>query len=190
MKKRNIIISALLLISVISINAQTFKKGDLVGNLTLGLGSALYSGIGYSTSIPPLAVSADYGIVDNVFDKGTIGIGGLLGYSSAGQTYNYGGFYGGSYSWNYTYIVIGPRGTIHYPFVDKLDTYAGILLGYNIVSVSTTGNGISTAGAAGSAAIFSAFVGARYYFSDKFAGVVELGSGFAYFNIGISLKLK
>ena len=187
MKKRNLLIISLLFCGIITIQAQTFKKGDLVGDLTIGLGSTLYTGVGYTSSIPPLAIAADYGIVDNVFDKGTIGIGGLIGYSSAGWSNN---SYGYNYGWNYTYIVIGPRGTLHYPFIDKLDTYAGLLVGYNIVSVSATGTAGTYGSAAGSAAIFAFFVGARYYFTDKFAVMAELGTGFAYLNLGISLKLK
>jgi hypothetical protein len=184
MKKRNLVIIALIFISIISLNAQTFKKDNFVGNLTIGFGNALY-GSAYSSSFPPIAISGDYGIVDNVFDKGTIGIGGLIGYTSSKQNIY------SDYSWSYTSIVIGPRGTIHYPFVDKLDTYAGLMIGYDIVSASSTGyNDGYNYTASGSVAIFAGFVGARYYFNDKIAGVCELGFGIAYFNIGISYKIK
>ncbi len=188
MKKLNVLLISFFLISALSANAQTFKSGDLVGNLTIGFGDALYGGLGYATSVPPLAISGDYGIVDNVFDKGTIGIGGLIGYSSAGWNYGYDGY---NASWNITYIVIGPRGTLHYPFVDKLDTYVGLMIGYDIVSVSASNNINGYAyGGSGSQLITAGFVGARYYFTDKFAGVCEIGWGIAYFNIGVSLKLK
>ena len=35
---------------------------------------------------------------------------------------------------------IKPPGSFHYPLVDKLDTYAGILLGYNIVTSKEIGD--------------------------------------------------
>ena len=133
MKKRNLGIVALLFISVISLNAQSFKKGDLVGNLTIGFGSSMYLGYGYgssSSSFPAICVSADYGIVDNVAQKGTIGIGGIIGYES--QSWNY--YYGTAKASDF---VIGPRGTFHYPFVDKLDTYVGLELILDVRSWSS-----------------------------------------------------
>ena len=36
---------------------------------------------------------------------------------------------------------------------------------------------------------YSWFVGARYYFTDKLAGMAELGYGITYLNLGVSLKL-
>ncbi len=73
--------------------------------------------------------------------------------------------------------------------VDKLDTYAGVLLGYNIVSVKDIGTTQIGYSSNGSSGIFSAYVGGRYYFNDKFAGMVELGTGIAYLNLGIAVKL-
>jgi len=35
---------------------------------------------------------------------------------------------------------------------------------------------------------YSWFIGGRYYFSDKFAGMLELGYGITYLNLGIALK--
>ncbi len=188
MKKRNLLIVALLF-SVLSLNAQTFKSGDLVGNLTIGFGNALYSAIGFSTTVPPIAISGDYGIVDNVLEKGSIGIGGYIGYAASSWSYS---ILGSGASWTYTNIIIGPRGTFHYPFVDKLDTYAGLLIGYNIATISASSNlgGYSYTTPAAGGLITSGFIGGRYYFTDKIAGVCEIGWGIAYFNIGVSLKLK
>jgi hypothetical protein len=185
MKIRVLLFATLLTFGFLSVNAQTpsFNKGDNVINLCVGFGSGYYGGGGYSSVMPAISGSVDIGIVDNILDKGTIGIGGILGYSSA--KYDYSG-----YGWKYTHLVFAARGTFHYPFVDKLDTYAGLALGYNAVTSKETGNWPSSTNysATGSSPYFAGFVGARYYFSDNFAGVAELGSGIAYFNLGIALK--
>lgn len=185
MKIKNLMIVTLLACGFLSAAAQTptFSKGDKVVNLCVGFGSGFYSGVGYSSKTPALSGSLDVGIVDNILEKGTIGIGGIVGYSSA--KYDYTG-----YGWKYTHLVIAARGTFHYPLVDKLDTYAGLALGYNAVTSKETGNwpGTTNYKATGSSPYFAGFIGARYYFSDSFAGVAELGSGIAYFNVGVALK--
>ena len=67
------------------------------------------------------------------------------------------------------------------------------MLGYDIVSAKSFGTfggmGVFNENASGSAFNFEAFVGGRYYFTDKLAGLLELGSGIAYVNIGVAIKL-
>lgn len=168
----------------LSLAAQesTFNKGDKVLNLGVGLGSTLYTGGFYTSAVPPLSASYEVGIVDNIIDKGVIGIGGYLGFASA--KYDYLGE-----GWRYTNIIIGPRGTFHYPFLDKLDTYTGLLIGYDIVSTKWTGTGVAFGTTSGSHLIASWFIGGRYYFSDKFAVMLELGYGVSVLNIGVALKM-
>lgn len=181
-KKIYLIIFVLCLVSSTFAQDNAFKKGDGVLNLTIGFGNGLYAS-GATSSVPAIAASYEVGIVDNVAQKGTIGIGGYVGYTSA--KYDYFG-----YGWTYTDIVIGARGAFHYPFVDKLDTYAGLLLAYDINSVSYTGETEGLTAASVGGLKIGIYAGARYYFSDMFAGLVEVGTGLAYFNIGIALKLK
>jgi hypothetical protein len=152
---------------------STFNKGDKVLNLGLGIGSSLYSTGGI---IPPLSASLEVGVVDNIIEKGVIGVGGYLGFASYGHRDYY----------KVTNIIIGPRGTFHYPFVDKLDTYAGLMIGYNVVSYHWTG----MEGIAGSSSglVSSFFIGGRYYFSDSMAAMLELGYGIAYLNVGVAFK--
>lgn len=171
-----------------TLHAQTFQKGSGVLNLTIGLGNALYSGSGYNSGIPPLAASYEVGIVDNILgDNGSIGVGGYVGYSSYRWRYNY---MGQDWGYNYTNIIIGPRGVFHYQLVDKLDTYAGILIGANVVRSREHGNVGSGYSASGGGVIYDTFLGARYYFNDSVAGALELGFGISYLNIGVALKLK
>jgi hypothetical protein len=190
MKTKILLSVVFCLLAIFSANAQTstFDKGNHVANLGIGLGNALYTGGGYTSAIPPISLSYEVGIKDGIFDKGVLGVGGYLGYTSAKYSWGYIGY---NYEWKYTNIIIGVRGLLHYPLVEKLDTYAGLMLGYDLVSVSEpsgySGTGYS---ALGSHIILPGFVGARYYFSDKFAGFAELGWGIAYLTLGVSLKIK
>lgn len=179
----------LMLVAVFSLTQlmaqeSTFQQGNKVLNLGIGLGSTLYTGSYYKSSIPPLSASLEFGVKDGVLDKGSIGIGGYLGYSS--HKWDYLGW-----GWKYSNFIIGARGVFHYPLVSKLDTYTGILLGYNIATSKEFGNSVpgydysaSTGGVIG-----AWFVGARYYFNEKFAVMGELGYGITYLNLGIALKM-
>ena len=164
-------------------NSQNaFNKGDKVVNLSVGFGSSLYSGSGYSSHTPVIAGSYELGIKDELFDaKSSLGVGAYVAYT--GSKYTYGPGY-----IKYSNIIIGARGALHYQFIEKLDTYAGVMLGFNIVSVKNFGNGMNGGSASASGFKFDAFVGGRYYFSDRFALLLELGSGIAYGNIGIAIK--
>lgn len=87
-------------------------------------------------------------------------------------------------------MIIGGRGTFHYPLVDKLDTYAGILLGYNISTSKEFGTvtpGYSYHSSNGGV-VYAAFVGARYYFQNNFGVLGEFGYGISYLTLGVSLK--
>ena len=163
---------------------STFASGHKVLNLGLGLGSTMYTGSYYKMGIPPLSASLEVGIKDNVLEKGSIGVGGYLGFSSYKWEYS-------DWGWKYSNFIIGARGNFHYPLVDKLDTYTGLLLGYNISTSKEFGSAIPgfdyTASSGGIA--YAWFVGARYYFKDTFAIMAELGYGITYLNLGVSLIL-
>lgn len=64
-------------------------------------------------------------------------------------------------------------------------------LEYNIVSAKTYGYEGSWNNYSSSVSGFTGswFLGGRYYFTDNFAGLLELGYGIAYLNIGVALKL-
>jgi hypothetical protein len=160
---------------------STFAKGDKVLNLGIGFGGR-YTGTGMTTSVPPLSASFEVGVKDGVLEKGSIGIGGMLAYSA--HKWEYAGW-----GWKYTSIVIGARGTFHYPLVDKLDTYTGLLIGYDISTANEFGiaSGYDYDSSFGGFT-YAWFVGARYYFSDAFAAFAELGVGVTIFNVGVALK--
>jgi len=150
---------------------EAFNKDDMIINAGVGLGTYI-SDKGLSMTVPPISASFEYGIVDLFNDRGGIGVGGYAAYllrKSDEGNYNVGNF------------IIGPRGLFHYQFVDKLDTYAGIMFGYNIVSSS-----YQVPSASGFSSTF--FLGGRYYFTNNVAVFGELGYGVSPLQLGFTFK--
>ncbi len=74
----------------------TFVKGDKVLNLGLGLGSHYYTSY-YKMQVPPVSASLEFGVVDNILEKGVIGVGPYFGYFSSKYESGY---------WKTSYLVI------------------------------------------------------------------------------------
>jgi hypothetical protein len=167
-----------------------FRKGDKVLNLGIGLGSTFYTGTYYRTTIPPLSASLEYGMVDNFLDVEnlSVGLGGYIGFSSYRWRYS---FLNLDYGWNYTNIILGARGSVHYPFIERLDTYAGLILGPRIVISTEYGDHTGGLGssAQGSGLAYSTYIGGRYFFRENLAVFGELGYGISYLTLGVALKL-
>ena len=183
--KKLLLVLLVAVFSLTQLMAQesTFKLGDKVLNLGIGFGSTLYTGSYYTNSVPPLSASFEVDVKDGIADKGSIGVGGLVAYSSSKWEYS-------GWGWKYSNFIIGARGAFHYPLVNKLDTYTGIVLGYNIATSKEFGNAILgyDYSASSGGVVASWFVGGRYYFSNNFAGMLELGYGITYLKIGVALK--
>jgi outer membrane protein W len=130
------------------------------------------------SGIPPIGLSFEYGFTEK------ISAGAYLGYSSASQELGL----GTTAKWNYTYTIVGARGSYHFLNSDKLDPYVGAMLGYNIASVTYDGPGTAPTIASASALIIGAHLGARYYFTDKIGAFAELGYGIAYLQLGVAVK--
>lgn len=178
--KKIFILAAFMLAFVSSQAQDVFKKGDNLIGAQVGIGKGL-------------AISATYerAVVDNLFDgKGSIGVGGYLGYLHDKDSYTYSGYEVG---WKYDDIILGARGNLHYQFIDRLDTYAGLMLGYEIVNAKaygkeSGGGTITGTSADASGFAFSIHVGTRYYFTENFAAGVEVGYGVSYANVGVAYK--
>jgi len=171
----------------IGANAQnTFSKGDQNLNLGIGLGSTL-GGTGYTTTIPPLSVSYEVGIKDELFDdRSSLGIGAYLGYAANKHEWI---FDASKYGFDYNYLILGARGAVHYHLINNLDTYAGLMLGYNNISSKTFGNWGSTIGTATASGLtWSMFLGTRYYFKENMGAFAELGYGIAYLQLGVTFR--
>jgi hypothetical protein len=176
--KKLLLLLIVVVFSLTQLLAQesTFKKGDKALNLGIGFGSSYYGGF-YTSHMPAISASFEVGVADGILDKGSIGVGGYIGYSSAKY----------SIYWKTTNFLIGARGSFHYPLVNKLDTYTGLQLGYNVFSTKYLDNTYSTGGSA-STLQFAWFAGARYYLSKNFGLMAEVGYGVAYLTIGVALK--
>ncbi|MDR1454335.1 MAG: porin family protein [Tannerella sp.] len=183
---RRLLCMALVALGCMSVNAQNaFNKGDKVISLGVGLGDFI-GGSGYSTSIPPIALSGEVGIVDGLInDRASIGVGGYVAYLSKKYEQN---IMSTTLSFDYTYIIFGARGAFHYQFVDKLDTYAGVLLGYNAASVDLSDGDSSYKPDAAGGIAYATYVGAKYYFTPNFAAYAELGYGIAALELGVAIK--
>jgi hypothetical protein len=181
-----ILLLALIVCPAIKTQSQEFEVGDKLINAGVGFGATWYSGTYYKTSLPPIFVSADIGFKDDI-GPGVLGLGGYLGMSSYKYEYTW---LGGSWGWKYTSVVIGARGTYHYELVDNLDTYGGVLLGVRILSSKVFGDEQWITGtASGSGLAYSFFVGGRYFFSDNFGVMAELGYGIAWLSVGVTIGL-
>jgi hypothetical protein len=181
--KKLILLFVAVVFSLTQMLAQesTFAKGDKVLNLAVGFGGR-WTGSYMKTTVPPVSASFEVGVKDGVFEKGSIGVGGYLAYAS--HKWEYAG-----YGWKVSDIIIGARGSFHYPLANKLDTYTGLLLGYDISTETETGNATGyDFGSSYGGLTYAWYVGARYYFSDKFAALGELGVGIVYLNLGVALK--
>jgi hypothetical protein len=178
----SLILGAALLLFAIGAQAQssdatTFTKGTSVINVGIGLGTTLY-GSGYTGSFPPISVSYEHGIAD-----GRFGIGGYLAHTASkwGDSKDY---------WKFSYTVIGVRGDYHFYTTDKLDTYGGLMLGYDIVTDKWHGEGEESSwSGSGSGVAYSLFVGGRYYFNQHIGVFAELGYGVAWLNLGVAFHL-
>jgi hypothetical protein len=159
-------------------DAQVFAKGDKVVSASLGFINTIHTGTGWKGVALPISLAGEYGIVDGLIDgNASIGVGVDFGYARFKYSFQSSGK---QYVNRYSDVILGVRGGFHYQFVDKLDTYAGLLFGYNIVS----GESIY----ASSEPIWGGYVGARYYFSDNFAALAELGNSVALINLGVAYK--
>lgn len=190
MKVKTIITSlfALIAFGVASAQAnaqEVFNKGTQTASVTVGLFGTFSSNI----TVPPIQLSYEYCVVDNLFNNnnGSIGIGAMGAYFATGYTL------GGTKSFTHSGIV-GGRGLFHYQFAPKLDTYAGLFLGALLAGVHTSvvGNDASTTVDTGSSVAASfgwgLHLGARYYFTPAFAITGELGYGYSILNLGVTFR--
>lgn len=173
--KNNLKITCFLLIvfcmATVRTQAQSFEKGQQNFQLGVGLGSTFMVSGGSGT--PPISASYEFGITDK------ISLGAFAGYAT--QKIDL-----GIANWKYNYILAAAKGAYHFDFgVEKLDPYAGVLLGYNIASVSTSSN---LPGASAGGVLWGAHAGARYYLTPAIGVFGELGYGISWLNVGVSFK--
>ncbi|TYP96628.1 hypothetical protein BC792_105119 [Sphingobacterium allocomposti] len=150
--------------------AQSFQKGDR----TLQVGVGIGGGFGI-----PVGLGYEHAVSDR------IGIGAYAAFSTERESF------GGYGNWRYTHILAAARGAYHIPVKStKFDPYAGILLGYNIATVKWDGADEAPISASAGGFLWGAYVGSKYWFSDKIGAFAEVGYGLGVLNAGITFKLN
>jgi len=179
-------------------HAQSFEKGTKAINLGFGIGGGYGLGSYYTRVgvIPTFLVAMDVGVAD--IGPGTLGIGGLVGFNTVQSSYRYANIFNGYSTGTYrsTNLLFGVRGNYHWNEWhnnDKLDTYAGVMMGASVrVSDSYTSNETQQATALGSVVNnpfrHHVYVGARYLFSPNFGVFAEVGHGITYLSGGLTFK--
>ncbi len=158
-------------------NAQeTFEQGTNMINVGVGFGKMK------NQAFPPMSVAYEHSLVSNLFDYGSIGLGGQL--DTHLFDYNEGTGYKS---------FIGPRLSWHYEWADHLDTYvsgaAGLLMERKLVSkIDENGRVFNELASENSfRPVFT--VGARYLFTKHFGAFTEISTSISYFKVGLSLNL-
>jgi hypothetical protein len=158
--------------------SPAYQEGDIAVQAGIGLLSSFYG----DTTIPPISVSVDYAypIADLPFS-----FGGIVGFSASEESYSY---YTYDWTYEYSYILVGARASYHVDFgVENLDTYTGVMVGYNIVSSSITGDETLSSSASSSYLLYGGYVGARYFFTENIAAFGELGYGMGIITLGATM---
>ncbi len=169
-------------------DGDVFSRGDVVLNLGVGLGNMVYND-NYTKKVPPISLSGEYAVTGNLFNngRGVVGLGGYIGYTGA----KYRAFDNLDAGWNFNNLIVGVRGALHYQFVNRLDTYVGLFLGYNISMTGDYGSfpsELKPAAPSVGGFEFAFYVGARYYLSQRFAVLGEVGYGLSAVNLGVAYK--
>jgi outer membrane protein W len=148
---------------------------------SLHIGPRIWAGV-YGTMAYGIAVEKAYGSARKELGNGRIGIGASVDMYSYGQSYV-------GYSWSYRVIPIAGFVNYHIDLKNpKLDPYAGIGLGYNVISASVNGPTGSFSAARGSNMFLGLQLGARYFVKPNLAVQAQTGLGVGNLALGVSWK--
>lgn len=152
----------------------TFEQGQSNVHVGVGIGGGYLYGLGGGA--PSVHVTYEYGMTDN------ISVGGFAGFASSKWTY-----FGVGYKQRH--LIFAGKGAYHHSFTDKLDTYAGLMLGFQIVSLKGVGGTMPPGQDSAGWFAFSTFAGANYMFTDNLGAFAEIGYGVAILSVGLNLQL-
>lgn len=136
-------------------------------------------GISSIGSVFSFGADYEYGYADvGQYGPGRVGIGGIIDYWNWSD-----GF------WSFTWIPIGVLAYYHLNLPDKkLDLFGGLGVGYEIVTASWNGFGLSGTADYASSVTGIAQIGARYFFTPNLAAETRLGFGASVWSVGIDYK--
>ncbi|RNI30973.1 outer membrane protein [Rufibacter latericius] len=162
--------------------AQRSVSGFTGGSNVISFGIGLVNNLDYpkgGSTLMPLTVSYERGL-NVAAGPGTIGVGGVFSYSH----YKWGE---GDYKWTVMYFAA--KGAYHIDLAknEKLDTYAGLTLGYARTKVNWDDYYYGDA-SEGEVKV-GVLAGARYFFTDNVGANLELETGpMSHITIGLSYK--
>lgn len=113
---------------------------------------------------------------------------GRIGVGASIDMYSYSD---GAFGYRWSYRVIPVTGFVNYHVTlkeSKLDPYAGIGLGYYMVSTSVDGINTSASSARGSALFLGVQLGARYFVKPNLAVQAQTGVGLGALSLGVTWK--
>jgi len=161
--------------------SQTIAKGDMLLNIGLSFFSLPLKRSSQKMTFPLIPIAFEYVVKDDLFQRnGSVGVGGILGYTAFKYKSSF-----ASFNSKNSRFIIGARGYAHYALVENLDTYAGLTLGYR----SDVFKYESGPDQKNSDLFLQVFAGCRYFFTERIAGMAELGWGISIVTIGVSVKL-
>lgn len=185
MKKPQLLLTSLLFFTCLLGNGQVFSVSDNVLNIGVGIGSTWRDLKQTTPSLPPLTVSYDYALRDDL-GTGVIGVGGIFSYESHTWKSDL------EYGLKVSRTIVAARCSYHYEIIENLDTYGAVFMGVGFKKSKETGDwtGIPKEDKySGTSFILGLNIGARYNFTDMFGIYGELGYGVAWFVLGVSLEL-
>jgi len=143
-------------------DVYTFEQGNHLAGVNVGVKLANNNSTAFSAFY-------EYGLTKLFVDECTLGGGFLVGYCKDKLGKEIEKIY-----------VLGVRLNIHYQFVDRLDTYAGITPNFNTKTYNIDKD----------SAKFDCFfhVGGRFYLTNWLAVFAEASTGFNNFSGGLSVK--
>lgn len=175
---------AVALVFAFGANAQ-IGKGEIVIGAGAGLGNSVYGS--YDKSLLPINLDVEIGVAEALFgvDGLSLGVGPSVSYTQGTEDYS---GYGLDYSIVGSSIIAGAKGYFHYAFLDWLDTYAAVTLGWNIATAKVVGDidGIEPEAAGG--LFYGVSVGARYWFTEALGVNLEAGYGLSFLKAGINFR--
>lgn len=161
-----------------------FTKGQVTLQAGIGFFSTLDNtgdygiGVTYPLKVPPVSLVGDVGVTDMM----SIGLYVATAksdvyYQDLSQKVKLGSL---------SHVIVGARGLYHFSLIEQLDTYGGVMLGYN--AITATGYDNSTGKSSG--LTYTVLAGARYSVAKAFGVFLELGYGVSSINLGLSYKIK
>ncbi len=149
-----------------------FSKGEN----DLSIKAGIY---GIFIMFPYLSPQAHFGyercLVDGLTKKGrgSIGLGGSVGFGLI---------------FNLLYIPITAKVSYHHQVLPKLDLYGSTDLGVALMYTCQDNDGKGSQCGVDGAFAFSAYAGANYFFTKRFALKAEIGFGYSIVNLGVNFR--